>query len=106
MPRVSSLSISSEIKNKVDKALPTLLSSLKNPNEVNDFYTNFLTIEEQTMMGKRLTLYVLLYKGYPFKRIKELLGMSFEAIRFHKVNFVKLDTGAINLIKRLSEKLF
>jgi len=106
MPRVSNTSISNEFRIKIDKALPVIIVSLRDKSETADFYRNFLTSEEQIMMGKRLVLYVLLYKGYPFKQIKEFLGMSFEAIRFHKSNWLKMEKGAKNLIKRLAEKLF
>lgn len=84
MGRVSKRVINKELQKELEDQLSFIISSLVDKNEINLFLDEFLTREEKIMLGKRLILYVLLYKGFTSTQIHNILGMSFETIRWYK----------------------
>lgn len=101
MGRVSRKVISKDLKEELEEQLSFLISSLNSKEEVNTFFEEFLTEEEKTMLGKRLILYVLLYKGLTATQIHNLLSMSYETIRWYREIF---DNKSLSFKKYL-EKL-
>lgn len=84
MGRVSKKSIDKDLKKEIEEQLSFIIASLVNKEEINLFLDEFLTKEEKTMLGKRLILYMLLYRGFTSKQINNLLGLSYETIRWYK----------------------
>lgn len=87
MGRVSKRVINKDLLRELEEQLTTLIASLNNQDEIKVFLDEFLTKEEKIMLGKRLILYMLIYKGLPSKQISNLLGMSYETIRWYKEIF-------------------
>lgn len=84
MGRVSKKSIDKDLKKEIEEQLSFIIASLVNKEEINLFLDEFLTKEEKVMLGKRLILYMLLYRGFTSKQINNLLGLSYETIRWYK----------------------
>lgn len=81
MPRVSAKQLDKDIFNEINSSFVSLISSLKNNNEIEGFLIDFLTKEEKLMLSKRLTLYLMIAKGYDSTFIKEVLKVSKETVR-------------------------
>ncbi|MEK9176372.1 MAG: Trp family transcriptional regulator [Patescibacteria group bacterium] len=84
MGRVSKKVIDKKLLDQLEDQFSFLIGSLKNRDEINDFMNEFLTKEEKIMLGKRLILYMMLYKGMTSKQIHNSLGMSLETIHWYK----------------------
>lgn len=105
MPRVSVNPISEGIKKDVEVSFPLLLSGISDTREIDEFFSDFLTSEEEKMLGKRLMLYIFLEKGFSVSRIQSLLGVSFETVRNHRSSYLKFDENSKERIRKLARKL-
>ena len=84
MGRVSKHIINKELIEDLEEQLSFIIVSFKTDQETSSFLNEFLTKEEKMMLGKRLALYMMLYKGMTSKQIHDSLSMSFETIRWYK----------------------
>jgi len=84
MGRVSKKVINKDLEEELEEHLSFVISNLSNQKEKNVFLNEFLTDEEKRMLGKRLILYMLLYRGFTSSDINSSLSMSFETIRWYK----------------------
>lgn len=84
MGRVSKQLINRELMEDLEEQLSFIIISFKAKEETRAFLNEFLTKEEKMMLGKRLTLYMMLYKGMTSKQIHDSLSMSYETIRWYK----------------------
>lgn len=87
MGRVSKKVIDKKFLDQIEDQLFFLIESLNNRNGINEFMNEFLTREEKIMLGKRLILYMMLYKGMTSKQIHNSLGMSLETIHWYKQTY-------------------
>ena len=87
MGRVSKKVIDKIFLDQIEDQLSFLIESLNNRNGINEFMNEFLTREEKIMLGKRLILYMMLYKGMTSKQIHNSLGMSLETIHWYKQTY-------------------
>lgn len=85
MGRVSRKPLNKDLKEDLEEQLSFIISSLNKKEDISSFLDEFLTPEEKLMLGKRLILYMMLYKGMASKEIKNSLGMSFETVRWYKL---------------------
>lgn len=104
MGRVSRKAINKDLKEELEEQLSFLISSLNSKEEVNTFLEEFLTEEEKTMLGKRLILYVLLYKGLTATQIHNLLSMSYETIRWYREIFDNKSLSFKKYLKKLIKR--
>ncbi len=110
MPRASKFHLKNSIKEDIEDNFAFLISSLTMANEIEQFFTDFLTQEEKIMLYKRLMLYLMLENRYEDAQIQHVLGISKETIRTHKTkwllgNYV-YKTILNKLIKREKTKVF
>ncbi len=101
MGRVSRKIINRDLQSELEEQLSFIVSSLSNKEEIEKFLTEFLTREEKVMLGKRLLLYMMLYKDFPTSKIYSSLSMSRETIRWYKQVF----EGKSQVFKKVIEKL-
>lgn len=84
MTRISRRHTDKELLKESEEQLTSIIYSLTNKQEINGFLDEFLTKEEKVMLGKRLILYMLLYKGFTSSQIHDALSMSYETIRWYR----------------------
>lgn len=110
MGRVSKKGLDKNLLKETGDQLAILISSLVDKNEVDLFLNEFLTKEEKIMLGKRLILYILLYKGLSDSQIHNILSVSYETTRWYRLMFEnksEIFKKYINkLIKREKSKEF
>lgn len=87
MPRVSKKRLNKNVYDELEENFSFLISSLHDSSEIVDFFNDFFSSEEKTMLTKRLMLHLMLDAGYRTTQIQTVLGMSQETIRVHKSFF-------------------
>lgn len=87
MGRVSKRVLSKDLVQEVEEQFSFLISSLTNKGEINLFMSEFLSKEEKLMLGKRLILYMMLYKGMTNSQIHNTLSMSRETIHWYRQTY-------------------
>jgi uncharacterized protein YerC len=76
MTQVSKYLINKDIEKRMFEVLQETISDLKNPEEIEDFLHDFLSPVEKIMLAKRLSIAVLLNKGYSYESIGKILKVS------------------------------
>lgn len=84
MPRASRKKLSKETDIELKENFSSLISSLRYSKDIEQFFQDFLTKEENLMLSKRLMLHILLENNYKGIEIQSILGVSEETVRVHK----------------------
>jgi len=101
MPRASRLPIQPLLVKELLDNIYNLFSSLSSKDKAQVLYREFFTKEEQTMIAKRLMVFMLLDKGYTTSQIVNLLGVSKEMVRVYEITWKDKDTQFKELIKQV-----
>lgn len=101
MGRVSKRAINRDLARELEDQLSFIISSLTDREEIAVFMNEFLTKEEKTMLGKRLILYMLLYRGLSNTQISAALSVSHETTRLYREFFEKKPEVFKKLLERL-----
>ncbi len=102
MGRVSKKTIDKDLQNELEEQLSFIVSCLTDKKEIIVFLQEFLTREEKIMLGKRLVLYMLLFRGALSKDIHESLLVSYETIRSYKQHAEVKPVTFQKIIRRLA----
>lgn len=76
MAQVSRVPLRKEISRRVFEIFLETIADLKKPQEVGEFIDEFLSDTERTVLAKRLSIAVLLAKGYDYDSIRQILKVS------------------------------
>ncbi len=104
MGRVSKRKINKDLERSLEEQLSFIIVSLTSRNEVGVFLDEFLTREEKLMLGKRLILYMLLYKGLTNTQINNALSVSHETTRWYREIFDKKPEAFKKMLERLIKR--
>ena len=104
MGRVSKKNINQKFQIELEEQLSFIIQSLTGKTEISSFLNEFLTTEEKIMLGKRLVLYMMLYKNFTSSQIHAALSMSYETIRWYKEVFGNKSEVFRNTIERLIKR--
>jgi uncharacterized protein YerC len=85
MPRASRKPISKSLDKEIKNTFAFLISSLNKSPQINPFFNEFLTHEEQIMLSKRIVIHLLLEKGYENNQIQASLGVNKDTVRIHRL---------------------
>jgi len=80
MAQVSRNIVHKDIEKRMQEVFLDAIADVITPREVNDFVQDFFTPTERIMLPKRLTIALLLYKGYEQRLISQYLKVSFTTI--------------------------
>ncbi len=83
MPRASRKPIKKTLNEELNSYFTSLISSLNRAEDIEQFFKDFLTLEEKKMLTKRLMLHLMLENKYKPSQIEAVLDMSRETIRVH-----------------------
>lgn len=76
MTQVSKYPVSKAVEERIFEILFKVLAGMGEPKEVEQFLEDFLSPVEQIMLAKRLSIAVLLTKGYNYDEIRKVLRVS------------------------------
>ena len=85
MSQVSRLAMPKSLEDQMHKALRKAFADLRTEDEVGEFLEDLLSPTERIMLGKRLSIAVLLDKGYDHRTIGKILKVSVTTV--HTVNY-------------------
>lgn len=80
MGRVSRRKIDPEIEERIFEIFSEHIASLNKPSSTQEFLESLLTYTEKVMLAKRLSIAVLLSKGYKYELINNLLKVSMSTV--------------------------
>lgn len=84
MPRASRRTVRKEIDLELKENFASLISSLSSQKEIEQFFQDFFTKEENTMLTKRLMMHLMIENGHRTSDIQAFLSVSKETVRVHK----------------------
>lgn len=76
MAQVSKYPIHKDVEKRIFEIFKTTISSLKDQEEIEEFLEDFLSPVEKIMLAKRLSIAVLLAKGYSYPTIAGILRVT------------------------------
>lgn len=76
MSQVSKYKVSENVEKRISEIFLQAISRLNKPEEISQFFEEFLTPTEKTVLSKRLAIGVMLYKGYDYYSIKKVLKVT------------------------------
>ena len=76
MPQVSKRHLPVELRERIFQIFWKSASDLGSPGEARDFLNDLLSETEKVMLAKRLTVALLLKKGYAYRKISDLVKVS------------------------------
>lgn len=80
MAQVSKYPISDKVYQRILENFLKTLVEIKTKDEAQEFIKDFLTPTEQIMLAKRLSIALLLEKGYEYRTICKVLRVSFPTV--------------------------
>jgi len=80
MPQVSKHKVTKDIEKRMYEVFWNSIAGLKKSKEVEEFFSELLTPTEKIMLAKRLSIAILLLKGYEYRSISGLLKVSYATI--------------------------
>lgn len=104
MPRASRKPIKKSVDQEIRENFSFLISSLSSSSEIQEFFSDFLTHEEQIMLSKRLMLHLMLERGYKNLQIESILGISKDTIRIHKAIWERGSATYRGILGKLARK--
>ncbi len=103
MPRASKQQLDKIVWQELNHNLFNLFGSLKE-KDVEKFFPQLLTREEQTMLAKRVALYSLIINDFSNSEVKQLLKISHETIRSAHLTLATKDKEFQNRLRKLIKK--
>lgn len=87
MPRVSRYTLPHHQEKELSEQFSNFISSLRSPEQIQQFLDEFLTLEEKSMLSKRLALFIMLHERIPSDIIQAILSLSRETVRIYQQQF-------------------
>lgn len=104
MARISKSSLDRKTLDDLKRHFSFLISSLSKPEDIEEFFEEFLTKEEKLMLTKRLILFMMIKKGFPPSTIKSLIRVSYETVRTYQNLFEHKSSRFNQIIERLLKR--
>lgn len=76
MTQISKYPIHKDVEKRIFEVFRSTISDLKNSEDIEDFLKDFLSPVEKIMLAKRLSIAVLLGKGYDYRKIAGILRVT------------------------------
>jgi uncharacterized protein YerC len=76
MTQVSRYPVHKKVEKRMFEIFERTISQLRSSEEIKDFLQDFLSPVEKIMLAKRLSIAVLLAKGYRYPSIKQILRVT------------------------------
>ena len=76
MSQVSKYPVSKDVSDRMFEVFQITISSLNSKEEIEEFFEDFLSPIEKIMLAKRLSIAVLLAKGYSYPSIANILRVT------------------------------
>lgn len=107
MAQLSRFPVSSEVEKRMFEIFISTISDLQNTSDIDSFLSEFLSPVEKIMLAKRITIAVLLAKGYDYKSINKILRVTSTTISSISIALKYSKKGYKPVVERIlnSEKI-
>ena len=76
MAQVSKYPVSKDVSDRISEVFQMTISSLDSKEDIEEFFGEFLSPVEKIMLAKRLSIAVLLAKGYTYPEVAAVLRVT------------------------------
>ena len=104
MPRASRKPVRKNVDDEIMENFSSLISSLSSSSDIQKFFIDFLTREEQIMLSKGLMLHLMLERGYKNNQIQGVLGISKDTVRTHRAIWERGGTVYKEILRKIAKK--
>lgn len=106
MTQVSRRPIHKDVEKRMLEIFKNTISYLSTSEDIEDFLNDFLSPVEKIMLAKRLSIAVLLAKGYTYPEIEEVLRVTPSTIATVSLNLKYSGKGYKKMVQKIisSEK--
>lgn len=101
MTQVSRYPIAKEIENRMFEIFVKTVSDLKDRSEIDQFLQDLLSPVEKIMLAKRLSIAVMLAKGYDYESIRKTLRVSPPTIAQVALSLKYAGTGYKKVVEKI-----
>lgn len=101
MTQVSRKIINKGVEGRILEVFSKVISTLREPLEINDFLDDFLSPPEKIMLAKRLSIALMLAKGYSYDIICEILKVTPSTIASVNINLKYKGRGYKKIVGKI-----
>lgn len=101
MTQVSRYPVHKKVEERMFEIFERTISQLRNSEDVKDFLKDFLSPVEKIMLAKRLSIAVLLGKGYTYPTITRILRVTSTTIATVSLSLKYSGKGYKNIVNKI-----
>ena len=101
MTQVSKYPVHKSVEKRMFEIFRTTISHLRNSDDIEEFLHDFLSPVEKIMLAKRLTIAVLLAKGYSYPTIRQILRVTPTTIATISLSLKYSGKGYKKMVKKI-----
>lgn len=101
MAQVSKFPVHKDVEKRMFEIFQVSISSLTNPQDIEDFFHEFLSPVEKIMLSKRLSIAILLAKGYSYGTIASILRVTPPTIATVSINLKYSGKGYKKVVEKI-----
>lgn len=101
MAQVSRSPLNQKVKERILEIFFDSIAELKTREAVEDFFNDFLSPTERTMLAKRLSIAVMVAKGYSYRTISGVLRVSLTTITKVALWYHELGKGYKTVVDKI-----
>ena len=104
MAQISKYPISHQLTGRIFELFLKTLIEIRSSDEAERFITEFLTPTEKVVLAKRITIALLLEKGYDYRSIQQLIHVSAPTIRSVNLALQYGNNGYRQLLNKIQKE--
>ena len=101
MTQVSRYPVHKKVEERMFEIFERTIFHLRNSEDINDFLEDFLSPVEKIMLAKRLSIAVLLAKGYKYPTISSILRVTSTTIATVSLSLKYSGKGYKNVVNKI-----
>lgn len=101
MTQVSRYPVHKDVEKRIFEVFKKTIATLKEPEDIESFLDEFLSPVEKIMLAKRISIAVLLAKGYSYPSIRKILRVTPGTISTVSLNLKYSNKGYKNVIEKI-----
>ncbi len=101
MAQVSRYPVHKDVEKRIFEIFESSISHLKNSVDIQDFLADFLSPVEKIMLAKRLSIAVLLAKGFTYPSIQKILRVTPSTIAMVSVSLKYSGRGYKKIVAKI-----
>ncbi|PIP74458.1 MAG: hypothetical protein CO135_02765 [Candidatus Levybacteria bacterium CG_4_9_14_3_um_filter_35_16] len=101
MAQVSRYPVHKDVEKRIFEVFKNTISALRDSEDIENFLEEFLSPVEKIMLAKRISIAVLLAKGYSYPSIRQMLRVTPSTISNVSLNLKYSDKGYRKIVEKI-----